>query len=437
MTRLTDPADIILSVLGGGGTGTPALLHALRSAQLQGVIGAAHVKLHGRDEERLRRLREYSLSTLPDRHARSAAFASTAASRTVSLSVSIHIDIAAALSGATHVLCMVRPGGMGARARDEELALAAGVPADEGLAVGGLRCFLRGRRVIQALAERCSRHAPHAFVLQMSSPLGLNVAVTRAACGSKAFGVCELPATTAQALALEVQARAGIRWCRHRHAGLNHQSWLYGFRDDKGRDITSQVLESIRSDELFGASAARMRELRAVPVHHLRYYFHTRSVLRSQRSAMPRGRSLEKWSRRVVDALCSGESFDSARVSSALSERTMNWFEVGVLPVLEALTGREPRTLVLNVPAALAGAPASAIVEVDCEVSRAGVRARKTVPLPAKAAALTRRLIEYERAVLSLPPEPLTRQIEQVLDLHPLTPRRRIRSLARALECLA
>lgn len=436
MTFAANPAEIILAVLGGGSTGTPALLHALRSSQLAGAFGAMRVKLYGRDETRLRRLKEYSLAALRDGegHSGKSGRAMPASSlRRQTLSVSTHTDIASTLRDATHVLCMVRPGGMAARARDEELALAAGVPADEGLAVGGLRCFLRGRNVIDALAERCARHAPRAFVLQMSSPLGLNVAVTRAVCADKAFGVCELPFTTAQALAREVQMRSGVRWSRHSHAGLNHQSWLYAFRDEKGRDITAQVLSSIGSDELFGTHAARIREIGAVPVHYLRLFLHTRSVLRSQRAAGSRGRSLEKWSRRVLRALCAGDCFDGVRVNQLLSERTMNWFESGVVPVLQALTQRERRRLVLNVPASVAGGPASAIVEVDCEVSSAGVQACRTTPLPPAAANLTRRLIEYERAVLALPPEPKAAQIADALGLHPLTPRRRIPALARAL----
>jgi hypothetical protein len=80
-------------------------------------------------------------------------------------------------------MCLVRAGGMNGRARDEALALAAGVPADEGLAAGGLACFLRGRALISALAARCRSFAPSAVFLQMSSPLGLNVAITRDAFG--------------------------------------------------------------------------------------------------------------------------------------------------------------------------------------------------------------------------------------------------------------
>jgi 6-phospho-beta-glucosidase len=427
--RVSGRPAMVLSVLGGSSPATPVLLQALRAAQRRGLIGALQVRLYGRNEIRLRRIREYARTTS------ACGRASTSVEGVPALSVTTHTNVGRAVRGATHILCMIRAGGMAGRARDEALALAGGVPADEGIAAGGLSCFLRTRQAITTLAEHCARHAPQAFFIQMASPLGLNVALSRAAFGPRSFGLCELPRTTAQSLARELGSHAGLQWVDHSHAGLNHQSWLYAFRDTRDRDITDDVLDALPAAALFGIEAGKIRELGAVPVPYLRLYVHTQRVLRGQRGAPLRGRVLESWSRRVHRALCSGASVDVAKVSRLLAQRTMDWFDDGVVPVLAAFGEVQPRRCVLNVPAgdAFPGVAADAIVEIDCHVSAGGVTPLKVGRLPVRPEALTRQLIAYESAVLGLPTKPSTQQLAAVLEGHPLVPRRSIRKLATAL----
>jgi alpha-galactosidase/6-phospho-beta-glucosidase family protein len=338
-----------------------------------------------------------------------------------------------AFHGASDILCMVRPGGMLGRAADEAIARRAGSPADEGLGVGGLACYLRGRDIIAGLAAAAARHAPRANYLQMSSPLGVNVELTRRAFGERAFGVCELPLTTAAKLAKAVGS-TGLAWAAHHHAGLNHQSWLYAFRDVDGNDITARVLEAIPASTALGVDTAAIRAAGAVPVHYLKMFLHTEREVAAQRAAESRGLTLDRWSRRIEDALVAGEAGD-VRVDALLAERRMDWFDEAVVPVLEALHGAPGRSMPLNVPAgdAFPGAPCGAIVEVDCEISSRGVVARVVPALPAAPAALTRRLLDYERAVLALPANADEAQLAEVLSQHPLAPRQGLRAVAREL----
>ena len=175
---------IRLAVLGGSGSGIPVFMAALRASQEQGRLGAIDVRLFGRNSAKLEGVTSYIERSV----------LSSPGSK--DLAVSAHLQLGEALRNATHVVCLIRAGGMSGRARDESMALAAGVPADEGLAAGGLACFLRGRTLISALAARCRSFAPSAVFLQMSSPLGLNVAITRDAFGPSTYGVCELPLVT-------------------------------------------------------------------------------------------------------------------------------------------------------------------------------------------------------------------------------------------------
>jgi len=420
---------LTLTVLGGSSPATPVLIDALRRSQRAGRLDAIEVRLHGRNFARLDGIAAYATRRL-------AREADGAGAPAPPLRVVPGKTLAEAFEGATDVLCMVRPGGMPGRAADEAIARAAGSPADEGLGVGGLACYLRGREVITGLAAAAARHAPRANYLQMSSPLGVNVELTRRAFGARAFGVCELPLTTAAKLARAVADQGG-GWATHHHAGLNHQSWLYDFRDAEGNDVTARVLEAIPAGSSLGVETAVIRAAGAVPVHYLKMFLHTEREVAAQRAAESRGHTLDRWSRRIEAALAAGAAGD-AQVDALLAERRMDWFDEGIVPVLEALHGEGARSMPLNVPAgeAFPGASRDAIVEVDCEVSRHGVVARAVPALPDAPAALTRRLLDYERAVLALPADADEERLAEALALHPLAPRAGLREVARQLAAV-
>jgi 6-phospho-beta-glucosidase len=414
-----------LAVLGGTSSGIPAFIEALRASQEQGHLGTIDVRLFGRDPAKLAGVHSYIECCLRSR----------AEATCAEMAVSVHVRLSEALEGATHVICLVRAGGMAGRARDEALARAAGVPADEGIAVGGLASFLRGREIIRALAAQCRVWAPSAVFLQMSSPLGLNVAITRDEFGSAAYGVCELPLVTKQIVLRHVASRLQRECVSARCAGLNHQSWLYAFADRAGRDCTTEVLGAIDTAALVGIEPETIRDFGAVPVPYLRLYLHTERVLAEQARSRLRGSALARWSDRL-DRAFRGHSVSSEQIRALLAERRMNWFQEGLLPVLEAFGSDAESCVPLNVPCAgaLAGIASESIVEIDCAVSSRGASALPAPPLPVKALALTRRLVAYERAVLQLPSAPSSRDLAEILDMHPIAPTAGTVQTARALS---
>jgi 6-phospho-beta-glucosidase len=418
---------IRLAVLGGSSSGMPALVEALRASQEQDRLGSIDVRLFGRDPAKLDGMHSYIRRLLPQPGAAGPP-----------MSVSTHVQLAGAVEDATHIVCLVRAGGMAGRACDEALALAAGVPADEGIAVGGLACFLRGRELIRALAARCGQLAPSAIFLQMSSPLGLNVAIAREAFGSAAYGVCELPLVTRRAVLHHVASRLQRECVTARCAGLNHQSWLYAFEDTTGRDCTAAVLDAVDTADVVGVEPETIREYGAVPLPYLRLYLHTGRVLATQSRSASRGSALAQWSD-SLDRAFRCESMNTDKIRALLAQRPMNWFQEGLVPVLEAFNTDETSSVPLNVPCAgaLAGIPPESIIEMDCSVSSRGASALPAPPLPKQPLALTQRLAAYERAVLRLPPEPSSSELATVLSLHPLAPSRDVEQTARVLSRIA
>jgi 6-phospho-beta-glucosidase len=417
-----------LAVLGGSGSGIPVFMAALRASQEQGRLGAIDVRLFGRNSAKLAGVRSYiERSLLTSRGAKGAA-----------LSVSTHVQLSEALRDATHIVCLVRAGGMSGRARDEAVALAAGVPPDEGLAAGGLACFLRGRVLISALAARCRLFAPSAVFLQMSSPLGLNVAITRDAFGAATYGVCELPLVTMKAVLAHVAPRIEHECVTARCAGLNHQSWLYAFADKAGCDRTADVLAAIETPDLVAVEPDTIREYGAVPVPYLRLYLHTERVLAAQARSPLRGSALAAWTSNLDRAYRCESAARSDTIRALLAERRMNWFHEGLVPVLEMLQRDEESRVPLNVPCAgsLAGVPDASIIEIDCSISRGGAYPLRAPAMPPRPLELTQRLAAYERAALQLPPLPTSTELAEVLSMHPLTPRHGLHQLARALSTI-
>jgi 6-phospho-beta-glucosidase len=419
---VTPCADLRLSVLGGSSPGIPALLSALTRARRRGELGEVDVRLQGRNALRLERIGRYA------QLCRDAEFP---------VRVSTRLD--EALDGATHVLCMIRPGGMEGRAQDEALALRAGTPADEGIGLGGLSCYLRGRRLMKEIAEQCREQAPSALFLQMTSPLGLNVAIARQAFGAQAFGVCELPVTTASAVMDTLSAQGFDDVTRYRCLGLNHQSWLYDFRDADGEDITWDVVRAIDTEPLLGIDRDIVRDMAAIPMSYMRLYFHTSRIVESQRQrARGRGEELAAWSQRLDAAYCWGDAPDIQAVSRLLTERRMNWFEDAVVPVLAASVQTETRRMPLNLPATASvdGVRPDAIVETDCEISARGIQPIPAPPLPTGPWEITLQLLDFERAVLALRDSPSESELAEVLELHPLTRGCELRQIARELAAI-
>lgn len=380
-----------LTVLGASSPGTRRLLEELGRAVDQGRLARPALRLWARDPERLRAACEGAPGE---------------ALRTT--------DPKRALDGAEIVIVQVRPGGQAGRAADEALAVAEGVPGDEGIGPSGLSAFLRGRPAMDRLFEAIARAAPGAWVLVLTSPLGLWVGRASGVFGLRALGVCELPAVTSARVRGLLEPALGP--LTHDTLGLNHQGWLYGWRDAQGRRRDEEVLALLPAGAIPGVDLERIRADGAIPLPYLRLYHHPERELARQRAAGPRGEQLQRW-QAAVEA-----ERDPARRARLLAERAMSWYREGLLPVLEALEHGGHVHLTLSTTLMLPGLPAGAVIELPCDLDPRGPRPRAVGPLPPGPDRLFRRLLAWERAVLALPALPTRAALAELLSLHPLVP---------------
>lgn len=400
---------LTLAVLGGSSYGSYALLEALHHAIEHGELPPLRVRLIARDTRRA--------DAIINLHA-----ARNSRDRLSShLSLSSHPWGPSGLDNANFVLCQIRPGGMTGREQDEQLALAAGIPGDEGLGPSGFANFLRSYPVLVQTADLIRSTCPDAIVLQMSSPLGLTVRLFNDH-GLRCYGVCELPMTTARTIYHEAKARHGLSIKHNHHFGVNHQCWLFNFTDDTGQDVTAFLLDQLDTHGVNGVDKSTVLKYQAFPVHYLRLHFHPEQLVQAQRQAGSRAKQLVDWQQRVDQCLdITGGMPDTLKAHSILGERVMNWYQDGVVPVLSAFTQTEPRRVSLNVTMPTDGYPIarSSVIEIPCIVSRTGIEPLLATS-PVQVMHFTNRLLDYEVLAYQAAQHPIFKTITHALQANPM-----------------
>jgi 6-phospho-beta-glucosidase len=218
-----------------------------------------------------------------------------------------------ALEGADLVLIQIRNGGYKGRSFDEQFPLQYGIPGDEGLGPGGLSAGVRNWPVVRDVLKQVSTCAPAAFVLILSSPVGLLVRAAKQEFPSlQLAGICELPWTTL----LETCRGAGClsEDAQFDYFGINHLGWLYAVASGLG-PIASRV-----------------------PLKYRRLDDDQKNVVQEQRRAAgrPRGAVLEEISRCAFATYVNGTRADVRRF---LEMRPTPWYRYGVGPFIAAMAG--------------------------------------------------------------------------------------------------
>lgn len=394
-----------IAVLGGTSVGMPAFVRALSRSVQEGGLPFLELRLFGRALVRAEGMIDYLKGRFVG-----VGRGSGDAIRLVATS-----DLEAAMDGADIIVSQVRAGGMAGRDSDERLALSHGIPGDEGLGPSGLSAFLRGRSLTDELARAWSSIAPDAAFLQLTNPLGLTLERTARMSGLQPIGLCELPMTTSQSLRDAVRAELGE--ITHAHYGLNHQAWLYDFRDATGRPCTDAVIEIADRSGLLPVDLDRIRSERAIPVNYLRLLYEPHDELARQQSRLrTRGMELSDWNRALHKAYVRGDPASHPVIDDLLATRRMDWYDLMVVPTIAAIINGEPHEIVLNVSDRNIGV----CTEGCCRLVGKTAMPLASPPLLNAPRSLFEKLIAYEYSALALGDAPSRTDLAETLNLHPL-----------------
>lgn len=239
------------------------------------------------------------------------------------------------LHDADVILIQARFGGLCGRLFDESFPLRYALPGDEGLGPGGLSSAWRSWPRLRDLLAAIGCHAPNAFVILLTSPVGI---LTRLACSSfpalRIRGICELPWTTLQ----DICSTVGVPWdsIHYSYVGLNHIGWFYEI-SAAGRDLV-QEYAGRRGPAAPFPCGKLICDGGAVPLKYLRLHYEQEQVLAEQRILPPRSEILARIAERAMDVFLRGSHQE---IVAILPSRPTPWYDHAVGPLLLALAGGE------------------------------------------------------------------------------------------------
>lgn len=286
-----------VAVLGGSSPFTISLIDALA---VRPDLTTSLV-LHGRDRAMLAAVARYAGSHL-------------------GVPVTVTTDVAEAVAAGTVVIHQIRYGGSQGRVSDAALAESFGVPADETLGVAGLLAAIRLRKPLTELGRVIRATRPDVWLINLTNPMSVAVALLKEAGVDKVVGVCELPAAT-EAAARKCAGAPASTW---HYQGLNHRGVLYGMGwfDDFLAGVR-------RSGGFAGVPVHVIEELGAVPMKYLRLAIDREARRRDyERPSEVAGIRVEAVAELLRNPLAAPQS---------LAMRPTPWYAEGVIPALTAI----------------------------------------------------------------------------------------------------
>lgn len=399
-----------IALIGAGGVRTPLLIHGLAGAGKSVPID--EIAFWDPDEERVKAMGRVAEAMGKRCGLRAKVKAFTTPEQ--------------ALEGADFIITSIRVGGIQARIKDEEIALAHGLVGQETVGAGGFACASRNLAAMLGYARMIERFAPHATVINFTNPVGIISQGLLNHSGIQILGVCDTPLETFEAIA-KALGRNPFE-VQFDYLGLNHLGWVRGIRDCQGNDLLPGILASPELIEkcyphgLFPAGF--IQKLGLLPTEYLYFYYFPKAAYENtRRSGQSRGRVISRMNEQLFQKVSRASDGELVEIyENYLRERNASYFSIEAtagksrrenqelysqfsgyeriaLLVLQALYSEVPSTIPLTVRngSALQDLAANDAVELPCRVSNVGVEVLEVGRAPAAVRPLLIQVKEYER----------------------------------------
>jgi alpha-galactosidase/6-phospho-beta-glucosidase family protein len=382
--------------------------------------------------------------------------------------VTVTPDAAEAFTGADYVFSAIRVGGDRGRVIDEQVALARGIVGQETTGPGGCAMALRTIPVVLGYCDLLSRCSAGAVLINFTNPAGLITQAISAQGKVRAVGVCDTPGGTVERLA-EFLGGAGPGGAEvtASYAGLNHLGWVNSLRTgghERIGELLARFEELQRFDHRFAAfDPAMVRRVGAIPTEYVYYFYDARRYLDGvARAGTSRGQDVLRLNDELLADLSKAfgsDGVDAAwsaydmllgvrrdtymhtdmqgdngqgeararraeRPESGLAQARVGGYEGLALRVIDGLSGRAPRELIVNTRngVSLPFLAPDDVVEVPALVGPDGVAPRPAAGLPSSGQGLVMQVKEYERGVVEAAMSGDAGLAAVALALHPLVP---------------
>jgi len=399
-----------IAIIGAAGVRTPLLIHGL--AEASSKLKIDELAFWDTDSDRLQAMGRVS----------------TAMAERSSLRAKLRIcsNPEQAVADATYVITSIRAGGIEARVKDENIALAHGLVGQETVGAGGFACAMRNLAVMLDYARLIERTARNATVVNFTNPVGIISQGLLNHSAVNIIGVCDTPLETFESIATAL-GRDPFE-LQFDYLGLNHLGWVRGVRDPNGSDLLPQILASAEliqkcyRHQLFPAEF--IQRLGLLPTEYLYFYYFPDAAYRNtKQSGESRGQAIALMNRSLFQNLAQApesqlveiyENYLRARNASyfsieatagearnpgqALYSQFAGYERIATLVLLALHSDSTmPIPLTIRNNGALEDLEANDAVELPCEVSSSGVKPHKVGRAPAAVRDLMLRVKEYER----------------------------------------
>ena len=361
-----------------------------------------------------------------------------------------------ALKDADYVITTIRPGGDKARIEDEQIALAAGVIAQETTGAAGFAFAMRSIPALEHYCNLVKQYAKkNAKVFNFTNPAGLVSQALHDLGFDFCYGICDAPSGMLRQLAaLYSPERPGALSIKV--YGLNHLSFFEKVCLN-GEDITEKIIHDERAytqTDLRFFEPRLLHHLGCIPNEYLYYYYYPEKALINIRSsAMTRaeliydingkmigelsGKNImaaseteldeylaifEKWYGKRENAYMSQETGKKRGEAWRLTQDDGGYAAVALKYIDIVNGGTEEAEMVLCVPnnGAIPGLAPDDIVEISCDIKNGNAVPQRFNAIESGRFELIRRVKSYERLASRAIIQKDIKTAVDALMLHPL-----------------
>ncbi|WP_373893759.1 6-phospho-alpha-glucosidase [Virgibacillus sp. CBA3643] len=338
------------------------------------------------------------------------------------------------------VMAHIRAGGLKMREQDEKVPLKYGVLGQETCGPGGVAYGMRSIPGVIDLVDYMEEYSPHAWMLNYSNPASIVAEATRVLrSDSNIINICDMPVAIKKSMAdiLDIDEHDIV----DRYYGLNHFGWWTEIHDKEGNDLMPALKEHVKEwgygpkgdnenpllDEVSWMDTfQKAKDLYAVdpdtlPNTYLKYYLYPDYVVDHANPEWTRAN--EVMNHREINVFSECKRIVEAGTAEGTSIEAGEHAEFIVqLASALAYNTYERMLLIVENNGAIANVDPTAMVEVPCLVSKAGVEPLTMGTAPQFQKGMIEQQVSVEKLVVQAYMEQSYQKLWQALTLSKTVP---------------
>lgn len=338
------------------------------------------------------------------------------------------------------VMAHIRVGGLKMREQDEKIPLKYGVLGQETCGPGGIAYGMRSIPGVIELIDYMEKYSPDAWMLNYSNPASIVAEATRVLRpDSKIINICDMPVALKKSMAtiLGIDEHDIV----DRYYGLNHFGWWTEIYDKEGNDLMPALKKHVKEwgyspkgdnenpllneaswmDTFQKAKDLYVVDPDTLPNTYLKYYLYPDDVVEHSDPEWTRANEVMNHREKNVFAECNRIVDVGTAEGTSIEAGEHAEFIVQLAGAL-AYNTYERMLLIVENNGAIANVDPTAMVEIPCLVSKAGVEPLAMGTIPQFQKGMIEQQVSVEKLVVQAFMEQSYQKLWQALTLSKTVP---------------